>query len=154
MNTKPGQNRTLGYFPPGTVQECVQRQLQPQETITVFTALLEPGWGWGGGVAKRRLCPWWRSETFRERSLGPALLGASRSDQARASQMGSQGFAGSEHGWQRGRDGAPGSFHSWLAPLTRPNRHTYNCGILKHSCDGKRGSGWGEVVFISKPGSL
>lgn len=75
MNTKPGHNRTLGYFPPGTVQECVQRQLQPQETISVFTALLEPGWGWGGGVAKRRLCPWWRSETFRERSLGPALLG-------------------------------------------------------------------------------
>lgn len=90
MNTKPGQNRTLGYFPPGTVQECVQRQLQPQETITVFTALLEPGWGWGA-VAKRRR----RSKTFRERSLGaPALLRASRSDQARAAQMGSKAFAG------------------------------------------------------------
>ena len=43
LNAEPGQIRALGYFPPQMVQECVQRQLKPRETITVFTALLEPG---------------------------------------------------------------------------------------------------------------
>ena len=65
-------------------------------------------------------------------------------------------LADGEHGRQRGPRELPelASSSSQLDPLTRPNGPATYTVLYCKSCDGKRGSGWGEAVFISKLGSL